>query len=154
MMPMIPIDEPTMRAVFDSLSSPEVVVSEESSSSPTSSPLLIAIAVSSVPSCWLVLPDTTAEASATTAVPSRVDDSVTKATDAVCVTPPSRAITFRLTVYSLRSIVSSTVKTTVNGKSPFAVMVPHSMTAESSRSWLYGSMKTSSAPPKARSSPL
>ena len=74
MMPMIPIDDPTMRAVFDSLSSPEAEVSEESSSSSTSSPLLIAIAVSSVPSYWLVLPDTTAEASATTAVPSRVNE--------------------------------------------------------------------------------
>ena len=154
MIPMIPIDDPTMRAVFDSLSSPEAEVSEESSSSSTSSPLLIAIAVSSVPSCWLVLPDTTAEASATTAVPSRVDDSVTNATDAVCVTPPSRAITLRLTVYSFRSMVSSTVKTTVNGKFPSAVMTPHSITAVSSRAWLYGSMKTSSAPPKARSSPL
>ena len=47
------------------------------------SPLAMLVAELSVPSCWLVLPDETAELSAAIAVPSSVEDSVTNATDAL-----------------------------------------------------------------------
>ena len=119
---------PTINAVLEDFDSDSLV------SSSLSCPVAILVAEESVPSCRLVLPDTTAEASAATAVPSRVDDSVTKATDALCASPPSSETTFRLMVYSLRGIESSIAKVTVNGKSPFISMAPQVITAESIKS--------------------
>ena len=75
--PSTPIVPPTINPVLDDFDSDLLV------SSSLSCPLAILVAEESVPSCRLVLPDTTADASAATAVPSRVDDSVTKATDAL-----------------------------------------------------------------------
>ncbi len=75
-----PIVELTISTVLDDLESDS---SSALSASSLVSSLVMLVAELSVPSCWLVFPDETAELSAAIAVPSRVEDSVTNATDAV-----------------------------------------------------------------------